>query len=148
MPFPHDADGRTSPMMDTSSASEIVLGRKLVDKERIEDAEGSILDVPMDDVSLPGEGGATGRSDGKAVCSDRAELIERLKRGESPQWIPNQSVSSSITAPTCVTRCLCYLCYNLAHEMITDRNGDCVLWMACLHPPRCHSTISIEICNH
>ena len=30
----------------------------------------------------------------EAFCSDRAELIERLKRGESPTWVPNQSVSS------------------------------------------------------
>lgn len=28
----------------------------------------------------------------QAVC-DRAELIERLKRGESPTWIPNRHVS-------------------------------------------------------
>ncbi|KAL2878862.1 hypothetical protein SGCOL_005830 [Colletotrichum sp. CLE4] len=29
-----------------------------------------------------------------AVTSDRAELIERLKRGESPTWIPNRRVAS------------------------------------------------------
>lgn len=27
------------------------------------------------------------------AVSDRAELIERLKRGESPTWIPNRHVS-------------------------------------------------------
>ncbi|KAI3549599.1 hypothetical protein CSPX01_02250 [Colletotrichum filicis] len=32
-----------------------------------------------------------------AVTSDRAELIERLKRGESPTWIPNRRVASPRT---------------------------------------------------
>ena len=31
---------------------------------------------------------------GEALCSDRAELIERLKRGESPTWVPNRAVSA------------------------------------------------------
>lgn len=30
---------------------------------------------------------------GEALCSDRAELIERIKRGESPTWVPNEAVS-------------------------------------------------------
>ena len=30
---------------------------------------------------------------GEALCTDRAELIERLKRGESPTWVPNRAVS-------------------------------------------------------
>ena len=35
--------------------------------------------------------------DGMAkFCTSRAELIERLKRGESPNWLPNQSVSAFI----------------------------------------------------
>ena len=32
-------------------------------------------------------------NNGEALCTDRAELIERLKRGESPTWVPNQAVS-------------------------------------------------------
>jgi hypothetical protein len=28
-----------------------------------------------------------------AVTSDRAELIERIKRGETPQWLPKRQVS-------------------------------------------------------
>lgn len=30
---------------------------------------------------------------GETLCSDRAELIERIKRGESPTWVPNEAVS-------------------------------------------------------
>lgn len=32
------------------------------------------------------------------ACSDRAELIERLKRGESPTWVPNRHVSCSASS--------------------------------------------------
>ena len=35
----------------------------------------------------------TPRIDDEAAISCRAELIERLKRGESPTWIPNRHVS-------------------------------------------------------
>lgn len=31
----------------------------------------------------------------KFQTSDRVELIESLKRGESPTWVPNRSVSQS-----------------------------------------------------
>lgn len=30
------------------------------------------------------------------TTSDRAELIERLKRGESPTWVPNRRVCSGL----------------------------------------------------
>ena len=38
------------------------------------------------------------RSDDEAACSDRRELIERLKRGESPTWIPSRRVSHGFTS--------------------------------------------------
>ena len=30
----------------------------------------------------------------ETLCTDRAELIERLKKGESPTWVPNRAVSA------------------------------------------------------
>ncbi|KAI0012977.1 hypothetical protein F4779DRAFT_566448 [Xylariaceae sp. FL0662B] len=40
------------------------------------------------------------------TCSDRVELIERLKRGESPTWIPNRHLESIWNQePTSPTRC-------------------------------------------
>lgn len=36
----------------------------------------------------------------EAFCSDRAELIERIKRGESPTWVPNQAVSCTWNSGT------------------------------------------------
>ena len=47
----------------------------------------------MDDVSPQTEKESRVSNKGEAICSDRAELIERIKRGESPTWIPNQAVS-------------------------------------------------------
>lgn len=35
---------------------------------------------------------AVGRHEGGTCTSDRAELMERIKRGESPTWVPKQSV--------------------------------------------------------
>lgn len=60
---------------------------------RTEYCDGPIPDIAADDVAL--QTGREGRvsNNGEAMCSDRAELIERIKRGESPTWIPNQAVS-------------------------------------------------------
>ena len=60
---------------------------------RTEDCEGPILDSAMDHVTLQPGILARVSSNGEAICSDRAELMERIKRGESPTWIPNQAVS-------------------------------------------------------
>ncbi len=122
MPLPQGPDARTYPLVDASAASGSVLRGKPEDKVRTATGEDSFFDVSMEDLSLPGEGAAAARNDGEAVCTDRAELIERLKRGESPQWIPNQSVSSkSINIGMPTLRKLCYLfchwsrrsCHNL-----------------------------------
>ena len=53
---------------------------------RTELCEGPVPDSPP---SSPGP-----RLDDEAAISSRAELIERLKRGESPTWIPNRHVST------------------------------------------------------
>ena len=60
---------------------------------RTEDCEGPVLDTAMDHVTLRPGIPARGSNNGEAICSDRAELMERIKRGESPTWIPNQAVS-------------------------------------------------------
>ncbi|CAD6573538.1 MAG: hypothetical protein ASARMPREDX12_006103 [Alectoria sarmentosa] len=57
-----------------------------------ERCDGPIADIAVDHVAV--QAGREGRvsNNGEAVCSDRAELIERIKRGESPTWIPNQAL--------------------------------------------------------
>ena len=67
--------------------------RRSEESIRTEDCEGPVPDTSMEDVPTTEEDAAAGNSNGEAICSNRAELIERLKKGESPQWIPNQSVS-------------------------------------------------------
>lgn len=72
--------------------SHVGMRRRSEESMRTEYCEGPISDLAPDDVALQ-----TGREDilsnnGEALCSDRAELIERIKRGESPTWIPNQAL--------------------------------------------------------
>ncbi|CAM1511598.1 Fc.00g091110.m01.CDS01 [Cosmosporella sp. VM-42] len=52
---------------------------------RTELCEGPVPDSPQPP--------NTPRSDDETAISDRVELIERLKRGESPTWIPNRHVN-------------------------------------------------------
>lgn len=55
------------------------------------DASASWDMVQKEVVSLRKDGSDYSRSE---VCtSDRNELMERIKRGESPTWIPSQTVS-------------------------------------------------------
>ncbi|KAL0933104.1 uncharacterized protein CTRU02_212067 [Colletotrichum truncatum] len=71
------------------------LTRKLSEESiRTELCEGPILEN-----SRP----STPETDAAAATSDRAELIERLKRGESPTWIPNrrlESLLNNLNRPT------------------------------------------------
>jgi hypothetical protein len=60
---------------------------------RTELCEGPLPDSPRRD-SLPG--GSPDVAGADAPTSDRAELIERLKRGQSPTWIPNRRVGTII----------------------------------------------------
>lgn len=55
---------------------------------RLELCEGPVPDSPEARPSIP-------KSDEETRISDRAELIQRLKRGESPTWVPNRHVGPS-----------------------------------------------------
>ncbi|KAI0132144.1 hypothetical protein BJ170DRAFT_232847 [Xylariales sp. AK1849] len=62
------------------------LVRKLSEESiRTELCEGPIPESPR--LKTP-------ENEASTTCSDRAELIERLKRGESPTWIPNRHIES------------------------------------------------------
>lgn len=68
-----------------------------------EEADGP-LDGPVSDQKAMTESNSAHSPEKASVhretfCSDRAELIERLKRGESPNWLPNQSVSFLFDLP-------------------------------------------------
>lgn len=55
---------------------------------RLELCEGPVPDSPEAHPSIS-------KSDEETRTSDRAELIQRLKRGESPTWVPNKHVGPS-----------------------------------------------------
>ena len=60
---------------------------------RTDYCDGPFPDSAKVDIALPTEDEGRVTNGGEAVCSDRVELMERIKRGESPTWIPNQAVS-------------------------------------------------------
>ncbi|KAI0599396.1 hypothetical protein F4775DRAFT_583272 [Biscogniauxia sp. FL1348] len=63
------------------------LTRKLSEESiRTELCEGPVSEAPFPESPVP----KTPEADVSATCFDRAELIERLKKGESPTWIPNR----------------------------------------------------------
>lgn len=75
--FSHDDHVRRSP--DASMREE-------VQKELIHDSSAKeALTEPRKQVSND--------QSREVVCTDRADLIERIKRGESATWVPNQAVS-------------------------------------------------------
>ena len=80
-------------MKDESPKPHVKMRRMSEESVRTEYCDGPVLDPAMDDTALrPGEEGRISNN-GEAICSDRAELMERIKRGESPTWKPNQAVS-------------------------------------------------------
>ena len=95
MPIYQDPDRRLSeaPKIEGLPTSHVNSMRRLSEESmRTEDCDGPIPDPSMDD--FPPERGGMANNKEEALCSDRAELIERLKRGESPTWVPNRAVSS------------------------------------------------------
>lgn len=64
-----------------------VLRRLSEESLRTELCEGPIPDSPRHSPSQ--------KTDNDGTTSSREELIERLKRGESPTWIPSRHVSDS-----------------------------------------------------
>ncbi len=70
---------------------------------RTELCEGPVLDSPSPSPLLPlAQTPEHDNSSSSAACLDRAALIERLKRGESPTWIPHRHVRRVPSA--CISR--------------------------------------------
>ena len=93
MPIFQDDLHPDDPLPDPAAVPEPpppTLARKLSEESiRTEFCEGPVPDSPKPAASPQDEHGLSN------ATSDRAELIERLKRGESPTWIPNRHVSSA-----------------------------------------------------
>lgn len=95
MPIPQDPDQQLSRAYKPEEHPQHHVDMRRLSEEsvRTEDCDGPIPDTAMDQSTLPTRNEARVSNRGEAICSDRAELMERIKRGESPTWIPNQAVS-------------------------------------------------------
>lgn len=65
---------------------------------RTEFCDGPELEVPTWIAALEDKAAAMAGNENGARTSDRAELIERIKRGESPTWVPNSAVSNWLSS--------------------------------------------------
>ena len=77
-------DEHSEPIPIRSPMDPPPLSRKLSE----ESIRTELCDGPIPDSPKP----RTPEQDLANAVSDRAELIERLKRGESPTWVPNRHV--------------------------------------------------------
>ena len=95
MPIPHHPDQWVSEVhkKEQPPSPTPMMRRPSEESIRTEDCEGPMLDTPMEEAPMEQENAAGVGHNGEALCTDRAELIERLKRGESPTWVPNRAVS-------------------------------------------------------
>ncbi|TPX15087.1 uncharacterized protein E0L32_004917 [Thyridium curvatum] len=86
-PPPPNANPNNKPSRPIAiPSSDNLLARKVSEESvRTDLCEGPIPDSPVP---------RTPERDMANACSDRAELIERLKRGESPTWVPNRHLES------------------------------------------------------
>ena len=63
---------------------------------RTELCEGLVPDTPEEEKNIPALELDTSFGFPYNGSSDRGELIERLKRGDSPNWLPNRNVCESL----------------------------------------------------
>lgn len=81
--------------LSTTPPDENVITRKVSEESiRTELCEGPVLDSPEDERIIPTRALESNFKLPIHGTSDRVELIERLKRGESPTWLPNRNLES------------------------------------------------------
>lgn len=100
MPIFQDPDLRVEP--DGSPAlnagdEDTVMRRPSDDSIRTELCEGMLPDTKMEG-TRPVDNNLNATLGQKLETSDRVELIESIKRGESPTWVPNRAVSKAFIA--------------------------------------------------
>ena len=94
MPIFEDPERRLSITTKEHERTQLaIMNRKLSEESiRTEFCEGPLLDGPSWATSPSADEDMLAENMGGARTSNRAELIERIKRGESPTWVPNQAV--------------------------------------------------------
>src|SRR4051794_24613407 len=100
MPIFHDFDSRGN-SCESADNLKVAFPRDAAAMRRPseESIRTQFLDGPLPDCETeeeptsPTQEVLTAMTDANLGVSDRAELIERIKRGESPTWVPNRTVS-------------------------------------------------------
>ena len=98
MPIFHDPDSTTSScefadkLNDAVSRDAAVMRRPSEESIRTQFLDGPLPECDVEPTS-PTQEVLTAMTDANLGISDRVELIERIKRGESPTWVPNRTVS-------------------------------------------------------
>jgi hypothetical protein len=88
-----------TPSRSTTPPESISVRRKPSEESiRTELCEGPVLDSLEDLSTYSSEGMNSSFASPLHRTSDRLQYIERLKRGESPSWLPNQNVSKAVHA--------------------------------------------------
>jgi len=81
--------------LSTTPPDENVITRRVSEESiRTDLCEGPVLDSPEDERDVPARAVESNFKLPIHGTSDRVELIERLKKGESPTWLPNRNVRS------------------------------------------------------
>ncbi|PVH86022.1 hypothetical protein DL98DRAFT_511105 [Cadophora sp. DSE1049] len=87
----------TVPRPSKSPEGGNLMERKVSEESiRTDLCEGPVPDSPEEERPFATAGLASNFKFSKTGTSDRVELIERLKRGESPTWLPNRNLESLI----------------------------------------------------
>lgn len=98
MPMFHDPDrrleqARKAPIpIPIPPEPSTVEGRRSEESIRTEFCEGPVLEEPLQALSTAEPEFRDPSGQERLEISDREELIERIKRGESPTWVPNRKV--------------------------------------------------------
>jgi hypothetical protein len=81
--------------LSTTPPDENVITRRVSEESiRTDLCEGPVSGSPEDETTVPPIALESSFKLPILGTSDRVELIERLKRGESPTWVPNRNVRS------------------------------------------------------
>jgi len=80
------------PLATTPPDENVITRRMSEESIRTELCEGPVLDSLEDESIIPARSLESNFTLPIHGTSDRVELIERLKRGESPTWLPNRNV--------------------------------------------------------
>ncbi|KAI9816221.1 MAG: hypothetical protein M1827_001822 [Pycnora praestabilis] len=94
MPIFHDPDSPPLPSLSSlfeAGGQDSTMRNPSEESIRTEFLDGPISDEDMEAVS-PIDKVLAAINDARLETSDRGELIERIKRGESPTWVPNRTL--------------------------------------------------------